>query len=195
MTTPDDPGRPREPYGPGVPEEREPSAGVPEGPAGPPYGGPPYGQPPYGQPPYGQPPYGQPPHEQPPYGGPLPPPPGPGGPPGRPWGPQPGGGLGTAALVLGICSIVLLLVCGIGTLVAIVGLIIGIVAIARNSNRGRAVGGVVLSTLTLLLALMASVALYNWFTTKHVGECFDRRIYPTQEDAQRCVQDKLSGFQ
>ncbi|TQS18280.1 DUF4190 domain-containing protein [Microbispora hainanensis] len=194
MATPDDAGGPREPYGPGAPEEREPSAGVPEGPGGPPYGGPPYGWPPY-EGPYGQPPYGQPPYGQPPYGGPLPPPPGPGGRPGGPWGPQPGGGLGTAALVLGICSIVLLLVCGIGTLVAIAGLVIGIVAIAKNSNRGRAIGGVVLSTMTLLLALIMSVALYNWFTTKRVGECFDRRLYPTQEDAQRCVQDRLSGLQ
>ncbi|MEU6427047.1 hypothetical protein ABZ860_14230 [Microbispora sp. NPDC046973] len=131
----------------------------------------------------------------PPYGGPLPPPPAPGGPPGGPWGPQPGGGLGTAALVLGICSIVLLLLCGVGTLVAVVGLVLGIVAIARNSNRGRAIGGVVLSALTLLLALIISVALYNWFTTRHVGECFDRRLYPTQEDAQRCVQNKLAGLQ
>ncbi|MEU6414341.1 hypothetical protein [Microbispora sp. NPDC046933] len=96
--------------------------------------------------------------------------------------------------MLGICSIVLLLVCGVGTLVAVVGLVLGIVAIARNSNRRRAAGGVVLSTLTLLLALIMSVVFYNWFQSRHVGECFDRRLYPTQEDAQRCVQNKLAGF-
>ncbi|MEV4455537.1 hypothetical protein [Microbispora sp. NPDC049633] len=149
-----------------------------------------------GQPrePYGSgPPPGQPPHGQPPYGGPLPPPPAPGGPPGAPWGAQPGGGLGTAALVLGICSLVLLLVCGVGTLVAVVGLVLGIVAIARNSNRRRAVGGLVLSALTLLLALVIGVILFTWFQTRHVGECFDRRLYPTQEDAQRCVEDRLAG--
>ncbi|GGO16311.1 hypothetical protein GCM10010116_32950 [Microbispora rosea subsp. aerata] len=171
MATPDDPGHPREPYGPGAPQEREP----------------------YGGPPYGQPPYGQPPSSQPPYGGPLPPPPGAGGPPGGPWGRQPSGALGTAALVLGICSIVLLLVCGIGTLVALVGLVLGIVAIAKNSNRTKALVGVVLSGLTLLFAVIMSVVIYNWFQTKHVGECFDPRLYPTQEDAQRCVQDKLAG--
>jgi len=93
--------------------------------------------------------------------------------------------------VLGICSIVLLLVCGVGTLVALVGLVLGIVAIARNSNRSRAIWGVVLSTLTLLFALIIGVVFVNWFQSRHVGECFDRSLYPTQEDAQRCLQDKL----
>lgn len=173
MATPDDPGRPREPYG-------GPQGGAPGGPSGPPGpGGGPYGGPPYGGPP---------------YGGPLPPPPGgPAGPYGGPWEPQRGGGLGTAAFVLGICSLVLLLVCGVGTVLAIVGLVLGIVAIARNSNRRRAVAGVVLSVLTLLIALVIGVLLYNWFQARHLGECFDRRLYPTQEDARRCVEEKLGG--
>ncbi|WP_182907670.1 DUF4190 domain-containing protein [Microbispora sp. H13382] len=95
--------------------------------------------------------------------------------------------------MLGICSLVLLLVCGVGTLVAVVGLVLGIVAIVRNSNRRRAVGGLVLSGLTLVLALVIGVIFYTWFQTRHVGECFDRRLYPTQEDAQRCVEDRLAG--
>ncbi|WP_327048250.1 DUF4190 domain-containing protein [Microbispora sp. NBC_01189] len=141
------------------------------------------------------------PYGEPPYGGPLPPPPwGPGGPGGGPWGPggpgggpdgSPGGGLGTAALVLGICSLVLLLFCGAGTVLAVVGLVIGIVAITRNSNRGRATAGVVLNALTLVLALILGVVLYHWFQSRRLGECFDSRLYPTQQDARRCVDDRL----
>ncbi|WP_211590543.1 DUF4190 domain-containing protein [Microbispora sp. H11081] len=95
--------------------------------------------------------------------------------------------------MLGISSVVLLLVCGAGTLVALAGIVVGIVAMARNSNRRRAIGGLVLSALTLLIALVVGVILYSWFQTRNVGECFDRGRYPTQEDAQRCVEDKLTG--
>ncbi|GLW25424.1 MULTISPECIES: DUF4190 domain-containing protein [Microbispora] len=93
--------------------------------------------------------------------------------------------------MLGICSLVLLLFCGVGTVLAVVGLVLGIVAIARNSNRRRATAGVVLNALTLVLALILGVVLYNWFQSRRLGECFDSRLYPTQEDARRCVDDRL----
>ncbi len=93
-----------------------------------------------------------------------------------------GGGLGTAALVLGIASIFLLVVCGLGVLTAVIGLILGIVAVARNSNRGRAWVGIVLSALTLIIA----VVVLSWFYSK-VGDCMN--LPP--ELQQRCVEERL----
>ncbi|MEU8267421.1 DUF4190 domain-containing protein [Sphaerisporangium sp. NPDC049002] len=198
MTTPGDPNNPH-PWGDdprgrhasSQPPYGEPPGGYPLG-GQPPHGGeppggyppggyPPGGQPPYGQPPYGEPPGGQPPYGTPPYGGPPPygqPPPG-----GWPAGGRRGGGLGTAALVLGIVSLFLLLICGVGVLTAIAGLIVGIMAVIRNSNKGRAIVGIVLSALTLILGIIG----FTWFVN-NFQECF---TLPTQAEAQQCVERKL----
>lgn len=186
---PDRPGQPesRPPEGPPSPEGPRPPGG--QGPQGPPQR-PPQG--PYEQGPYGQ---GQGPYGQGPYGGSLPPPPsGPAGPPGG-WPPPPpvGGGLGTAALVLGIAGLVLLPVCGIGALVAIPGLIVGIVATVRRSNRRRAVIGLALSIATLILAVIFVVLFNNWLSDTGLRECFDPALYPDQEAVQNCVENKLGG--
>ncbi|MER7212355.1 DUF4190 domain-containing protein [Streptosporangium sp. NPDC000239] len=93
-----------------------------------------------------------------------------------------GGGLGTASLVLGIASIFLLVVCGLGVLTAIAGLVIGIVAFVKDSNRGRAVGGIVLSVLALIIA----VVFLTWFYST-VGDCMD--LPPGLQ--QRCVEERL----
>ncbi|MGW4644242.1 DUF4190 domain-containing protein [Sphaerisporangium sp. NPDC004334] len=179
MTTPGDPNT-SQPWG-------DPRGGTPSGGAQPPYGGepggaypggpptgggPPYGgQPPYGGPPPGTPPGGTPPYGTPPYQG--------------PYGERPpgGGGLGTAALVLGIISLFLLLICGLGVLTAIAGLIVGIVAVAKNRNRGRAIAGIVLSALAIVLAIIG----FLWFLG-NFSECFN---LPTQTEVQQCVERKL----
>jgi hypothetical protein len=181
VATPDDPGPPRGPDGPGPHEGEGPPPGQGPFPGQGPYGG----QAPHGQEPYGGPgPYGQQ-----PYGGALPPPP-----PGAYGGPhRPGGGLGTAALVLGICALVLLLVCGVGMVVAVAGLVIGIVAIAKNSNRRRAVAGVALSALTLVLGVIFAVVVYNWYQSRNLGECFDPVRYPDQAAVQRCLEGHLGS--
>lgn len=93
-----------------------------------------------------------------------------------------GGGLGTAALVLGIVSLFLLVVCGLGVLTAIVGLVLGIVAVVRNSNRGRAWVGIALSVLTLIIA----VVLLSWIYSK-VGDCAN--LPP--ELQQRCIEERF----
>ncbi|GII87782.1 hypothetical protein Ssi03_57720 [Sphaerisporangium siamense] len=158
------------PYG------RTPGGGTPSGQT--PGGGPPYGQTPGGGPPYGWPPAGEgPPGGQPPpYG---PPPYGAG------YGQPPGarGGLGTAAMVLGIVSLFLLLICGLGVLTAIVAIILGIIAVARNTNRGRGIAGIVLGALTIILAIIG----FTWFYS-NFEECF---TLPTQAEAQQCVERKL----
>ncbi|GAB1823684.1 hypothetical protein [Herbidospora sp. RD11066] len=103
------------------------------------------------------------------------------------------GGLGTAALVLGIVAIVLLLVCGIGLLVAITGVIVGIVAIVKKSNKGRAVVGLILSILTLVIGAIIIAVVVNWANKNNIAECFDTRLHPTQESSQQCVQRKLNA--
>ncbi|WP_433219899.1 hypothetical protein [Microtetraspora malaysiensis] len=168
-------GRPGEygerfPTPPRTPEEREPSEGF--GGRTPPAGG---GQPPFGDRPV---------HP---------------GEPGRQGGAayqqQPrrrGEGLGTAAMVLGIVSIVLLFFCGVGTLTAVAGIVLGVVALTVGSHKGRAITGIVLSVLTLVLAAVIGVMFYNWFQTHKLGECFDVRTHPTQASTQRCIEEKLS---
>lgn len=103
-----------------------------------------------------------------------------GGPSGRPGG----DGLATAALVLGILSLFLLVVCGVGVLLALVGLILGIVAVTRGGGRGRAVAGIVLSVLTLLLALLFVL----WLTNSGITDCFDPDRYPSQSAVQDCLE-------
>ncbi|MFF4775251.1 hypothetical protein ACFY05_20575 [Microtetraspora fusca] len=104
-----------------------------------------------------------------------------------------GEGLGTAAMVLGIVSIILLFFCGVGALTALAGAVLGVVALAVGSSKGRAVTGIVLSVLTLVLAAVIGVVFYNWFQTNKIGECFDVRTHPTQASTQRCIEEKLSG--
>ncbi|MFC0861895.1 DUF4190 domain-containing protein [Sphaerimonospora cavernae] len=179
MSTSDDPDRRRQP-------DSQPPEGPPRGPYGQPIQGPPQG--PYGPPPQG-------PYAQGPFGGSLPPPPsGPMGP-GDGWPPPPptGGGLGTAALVLGIAGLVLLPVCGIGALVAVPGLIVGIVATVKRSNRRRAVIGLALSIATLVLAVLFAVLFSNWLRDTGLRECFDPVLYPDQESMQHCVESRLGG--
>ncbi|MFB9893461.1 DUF4190 domain-containing protein [Planobispora takensis] len=181
------PGGPGGPYGapPGGPYGGFPASGA----AGAHPGAPPHGMPsgapeaastgahPYGgasAQPYGAQPYA-PAHPAGPGGYPAPPR-------GDRFGPGRGGGLGTAALVLGIVSLVLLLACGIGALTAIVGVIIGIVAVVKNSNRGRAWVGLILSALTLIIAAVVLA----WFANK-VGDCLEM---PT-ELQRYCVEQKF----
>ncbi|WP_189239750.1 hypothetical protein [Planomonospora parontospora] len=93
-----------------------------------------------------------------------------------------GGGVGTAALVLGIVSLFLLFACGLGTLTAVAGLIVGFVAIAKDSNRGRAWVGIGLSVLTLVVA----AALVAWFFSR-AGACMD--LPPDLQE--RCLEERF----
>lgn len=101
------------------------------------------------------------------------------------WQPRkPGGGLATTSLILGIASIFLLALCGIGTLTAIVGLVLGIVAVAKGTNRSMAWVGIALSVLTLVLAVIGTM----WFISKF-GDCFSL----PEQFARRCVEDRWSS--
>lgn len=116
--------------------------------------------------------------------GPGHPPPGAG-----PWQPprRRGTAAGTTALVLGIASLLLLFVCGIGVVTALVGLVVGVVALSRGTARGRAAVGLLLSVLTLLIA--ASFA--AWLASTGVTRCLDETLYPTKGDLEACLEERL----
>jgi hypothetical protein len=113
---------------------------------------------------------------------------GPGHPGQGPWPPR---GRGTAAattaLVLGVASLLLLPVCGIGVLVALAGLVVGVVALTRGVARGRALAGLALSVLALLIA----VSFTAWLASTGVARCLDETLYPTRGDLEACLQERL----
>ncbi|MGP3964432.1 hypothetical protein ACTWPT_51575 [Nonomuraea sp. 3N208] len=189
----EEPGRP-EPsrYEQGAPQEEPPSRPAPSRyEHGAPSGGPPVT-------PYGQ--YAAGSQEQPPsvpgttpsspYGGPPgygPPPSGaPYGAPGPPYQPgqqdRTGQGLATAALVLGVASPFLVFVCFTGLITAILSIVFGCVALARRAGKGRAIAGIVISVLSLIL--FAIVALWFWnvvqqcahLPSEQVDRCFEERF-------------------
>ncbi|MFC5835761.1 DUF4190 domain-containing protein [Nonomuraea insulae] len=129
-----------------------------------------------------------------PYGGPpgYPPP----APPGSPYGqygpqygdygpyqqPRPGSGLATASLVLGVASPFLVFVCFTGLITAILSIVFGCVALAKRVGKGRAVAGIVISALSLVL--FAIVAIWFWNV---VQEC----AHLPGQLADRCFQDRF----
>ncbi|WP_090770901.1 DUF4190 domain-containing protein [Nonomuraea maritima] len=123
-----------------------------------------------------------------PYGGApgYPPPPPPGSPYGGPGGgygpPRQGSGLATASLVLGVASPFLVFVCFTGVITAILSIIFGCVALAKRVGRGRAIAGIVISALSLVL--FAIVAIWFWNVVEACAHL------PTPE-ADRCVQERL----
>jgi len=149
---------------------QQPYGELPTGPApyGAPYGQPQYGQPAYGQPQYGQPAYGQAPYGQAPYGGqygqtgygPYPGAPQWGQPPGAgyvaPRGPS---GMAIAALVLGILALVFCWFPFVGTILAVLAVIFGGVALRRRDvGRGQALAGAICGGIGVVLSVLLLIA-------------------------------------
>jgi membrane-bound ClpP family serine protease len=98
-------------------------------------------------------------------------------------------GMGTAALVLGVVAIVLvllLLFSPVGAFLGLLAVIFGIVGIARANkgeadNRGQAVTGLVTGGLALLLGIFFTISIGVWFST-HVtdfnrfGQCVNDAV-------------------
>jgi hypothetical protein len=151
---------PSEPYGEqrDIPPRTEPIPAVPGTSPSSPYGGPPGG----GGPPYGPPPgYG-------PYqtGQPI----------------KPGSGLATASLVLGVASPFLVFVCFTGLLTAILSIVFGSVALSRGVGKGRAITGIAISVVALII--FAIVAIWFWNVVQECGHL------PGQL-ADKCFEDKF----
>lgn len=112
---------------------------------------------------------------------------GPGHPESGPWPPRRGTAAATTALVLGAASLLLLPICGIGVIVALAGLVVGVVALTRGAARGRALAGLALSVLALLIA----VSFLAWLASTGVARCLDETLYPTRGDLEACLQERL----
>jgi hypothetical protein len=147
--------------------------------------GPPPGQYPEGQYPEGQYPQGQ----YPPGGYQAP--------------PRRRNGMGTAALVLGVVALVLvllLLFSPIGAFLGLLAVLFGILGIMRANrgeadNRGQAVAGLVTGAIALLVGVFFTISIGVWFST-HVndfnrfGQCIDDASGP---DAREQCARQLAG--
>jgi hypothetical protein len=130
------------------------------------------------------------PSDRPPY-----PPQGP--PPGQgPGGSQAGGypaatgrrnGMGTAALVLGVVGlvlVVLLLFSPLGAFLGLLAVLFGILGLIRANrgeadNRGQAVTGLITGAIALLFGILVTVSVGTWFAThvndfRRFGNCMDQ---------------------
>ena len=109
-------------------------------------------------------------------------------------------GMGTAALVLGVLALVLVLLLifsPLGALCGLLAVIFGIVGIVRANrreadNRGQAVAGLVTGGLALLLGIWFTISVGVWFST-HVndfnrfGQCLDDAT--GQAAREQCAQE------
>jgi hypothetical protein len=135
----------------------------------------------------------------------------PGQPPGQYQGQPPGqypaarrrNGMGTAALVLGVVAVVLvllLLFSPIGAFLGLLAVLFGILGIMRANrgeadNRGQAVAGLVTGAIALLVGIFFTISIGVWFST-HVndfnrfGQCIDDASGP---DAREQCARQLAG--
>lgn len=79
--------------------------------------------------------------------------------PGGPDGPPTRNGMGIAALVLGVVGLLIVAFTGLGVLLALVGLVLGIVAWARAGRLHRAKGVAIAGTVVSALVLVGGFAL------------------------------------
>jgi hypothetical protein len=95
-------------------------------------------------------------------------------------------GMGVTALVLGILAVPTLLLCGIGLVVALAGLVVGGIAVSRRNGKGLAITGITISALTLIIGGLGA----SWFLTQ-ARECADTKKYPDADARERCVQHRF----
>ena len=88
-------------------------------------------------------------------------------------------GLAIASLVLGIISFFALCLPVIPALTAIVGLILGIISLVKGKGgKGMAIAGVILSGLSLLIAVLFIIGLMSFFTNESImSEIRDQMQY------------------
>ena len=115
--------------------------------------------------------------------------------PGYPAGnPSPGhGGLAITALVIAIVALVFCWIPFLGIVLALAGLILGIVAWAGAGSKNRPKGMGVAATVVSIVALLGAIAvtaLVIWVWDK-VESCADPNL--TQQQQERCVEDALTG--
>jgi hypothetical protein len=94
--------------------------------------------------------------------------------------------LGVTALVLGILAGPTLVLCGMGLVVALAGLVVGGIAVTRKNGRAYAITGITISALTLVLGGVGA----SWFLVQ-ARECADAAKYPDADAREQCVQHRF----
>ena len=83
-------------------------------------------------------------------------------------------GLAVASMILGICAIILSCCFGIGQLLAVISIILGIIALVKKTRKkGMSIAGIIMSGVTLLLAL---AALFFFMINPQAVEDFTREF-------------------
>ena len=114
-------------------------------------------------------------------------------------------GMGTAALVLGVVALVLvilLLFSPLGAFLGLLAILFGILGLIRANrgeadNRGQAVAGLVTGAVALLLGILFTISVGTWFAThvndfRNFGNCMDNASGPTaREQCGRELSNKL----
>lgn len=100
------------------------------------------------------------------------------------WGPAPNNGLGTAAMVIGIISVVGFCLYGLNIILGILALIFGIIGLGRAkrgeaTNRGMALAGVILGSVGIVVGA-AILGLIIWAAT--TAESDEDGIYDSEYD-------------
>ncbi|MEU5876136.1 hypothetical protein [Spirillospora sp. NPDC047279] len=92
-------------------------------------------------------------------------------------------GLAVTSLVLGLAGLPALLLCGLGLVLAVAGLVLGVIAAVRGAGRSLAVAGIVASAVTLVIG-----GIGIFFLLSKAAECADTARYPDETARRLCVE-------
>jgi hypothetical protein len=95
-------------------------------------------------------------------------------------------GMGTASIVLGMVALPLALLVGLGAVPALIGLGVGIAGMVRHRDFRRAVLGIVVCTMALVLAL----GVLTWFLSR-AAKCGDTSHYPDHTARRQCIEQEF----
>jgi hypothetical protein len=76
--------------------------------------------------------------------------------------------------------------CGMGLVVALAGLVVGGIAVTRRNGRAFAITGITISALTLVIGGIGA----SWFLAQ-ARECADAAKYPDADSREQCVQHRF----
>jgi hypothetical protein len=92
-------------------------------------------------------------------------------------------GLAVASLALGLAGIPALAICGLGLVFGVAGLVLGVTALVRGTDRDLAIAGIVASAVALILGTTVIV----WLVSQ-AAKCGDTSDYPDALSRDRCIE-------
>ncbi len=115
-----------------------------------------------------------------------------------------GAGMGVAALLLGILTLVLFWVPFLGIILGIVAIVVGVVAHGRakrinGSGRGTGLAGAILGLFGLILSALVTFGLFSLFGSSNIDECLRdagtdmTKIEQCNQDFADEMQDRIGG--